>query len=381
MINIANTSPHAINLETHGIMLELPSEAPGGTVVLPRNPTLHDISQTYVAAYGKLTGRPVPELRIDYWDKGLTRSGMDDVMQAVCSDALRDLSPSRQKSALSLLDEWYAVLNEKLQKLETTDGCSGCFDRHENSRAVRRHIFRIAAETRQRKGASFLRAARRMDLAALQEWIADGMDVNTRVDYGNTALIDVLMNEAPDPETRRKIDECAFYLLSLPGIDPHQQYRNGNAFGAALRAGHESIAEYLIKTYPRIVLDNGLGATLINTAARRCPKVLEQLKRRMLSAGGRSTRDTLDLYTLEIARVPPQHRAQSRAFYLEVMSGIIEADSSLGHGPMEALLSAAIAMNDPDMREAAAQYLAQHIPDPGDLDAVPALQTEERSVP
>lgn len=355
MIKIESPGRNAFDAERHALVPRLPSQVPDTTVVLPKDANLHDISQAYVDAYCKFTGARAPRLDIDFWDKGLTKTGKQHLLQSVCSEELNNLGPLLQQSARALLQEWHGALHDKLRALKKTDGCSGCFGRHANSMAIESHLRATVEDMRISKVESFLHAAESADPDALKKAIAGGVDVNTQDDCGRTALMLLLRNASQQDETRKRVDACATYLLSLPGIDVGRtaSFDDGkyvaNALGLAIRHGHESVARHLMADHPGVAFRGDDGATRTSCAGRHCPGLAKDVGMRLATDG----KALAALYKEEMQVVGPQHKQDSHAFFCKVLSEICSRNVTEARMAMNSLVVAATELGDREMISAA----------------------------
>jgi hypothetical protein len=349
---IVSTSPHQ---GSRTDVRSLPPDAPNTDVVLPDNPTLHDISQSYLDAYCKLLGKQTPALMRDGWDKGVTASGVGEVVAAVLARELNRRDAPVEKPARLLLQRWAAALREKLLELKTTDGCSGGFGRHENSKAIEGHLSATLKGLRSVKVESLLKAAADADRGALQKWIQDGADINTRDDGGNTALLLLLRNQSMDGDMRSKVDECVAYLLTVPGIEVHapaplgEGLGSANALGLAIRHGREAIARRLMTDYPDMAFRGDEGDTIASCAARHCPELVSDLISRFDGNG----RALAAMYKQEMATVGLNYRQGSRAFICRALNEICRGNVEDGREEMKDLVIAATALKDTEMITAA----------------------------
>jgi hypothetical protein len=346
------STPTFTTRECREQILEIPSDMLDESGQLLANSSLFDISRIRLGMICDLLEKPAPVLTRDKRDDGVTTSCMHEILRAVRPEELKELKPARHMLAQKILEYWADELSVKLAALKKAEGCA-CIGRHKNSKEIERHLSAIRNDLKDHGISAFLWAAANADVDGLKEWITGGMNVNQTDAVGRSALILVLQKNAEQEGAREKIDSCAHYLLSVPDIDPYRISESGNAYGVALQNGHDSIAAFLIRTYPCTRYNNGLGFRTMNVAAQHCPRVLAHLKKKMLKAGGD---DLAYQYRKELPLVPANERAWSRAVYLEVMDRFMKNDPAEGGKAMQGMLKAAAGASDMEMLDALERY-------------------------
>jgi hypothetical protein len=354
MIHIASAHHGVINTELQELAARSLPEPPGTAVLLSKDPTLHDINQHYLDACRGLLGIAAAELRRDGWDKGIAESGVQEILTVVSSHELS--GESLEQPARELLRAWHAALRDKLLALKKSDGCTGCFERHANSRKVESYLSSILAKPCRVKTKSFLQAAADADPAALKKNISRGVDLNMRDEQGRTALAILLRNESMHEETRRNVDECVRYLLSLDGIHldkpmPGREGEyDGNVLALAIRHGRESAARYLLASHPGLAFRGPDGDTQLSCMGRHCPGLIDDLAARLCE---QDSRTLADMYKDEIRSAGAAYLHGSRAFFCKALGAISRADFFKGQEVMRNLIMAATELKDAEMTNAA----------------------------